>query len=184
VPLEFWGRRLTSRWSGRQGLRPAAAQLPGVRRTGTVMWGLIRNLRLRGAIYRGDINAVERLLQAGADPECKNPQGLTALMLAAGQGTEPVIRALVKAGADVNRAETVSNPVTSGVTSLMAACSDSSGSVVAVQTLLELGADPDARDSIGRTAYDYAAISGYSDIVAHFEAIGAPPGNGQITTPV
>jgi hypothetical protein len=29
--VAFGGRHLTSRWSGRQGLRPAAAQLPGVR---------------------------------------------------------------------------------------------------------------------------------------------------------
>ena len=148
------------------------------------MWRLIRNVRLRGAIYRGDAVAVERLLRAGANPECKNPQGLTALMLAAAEGTESVIRTLVIAGADVNRVVTVSYPATSGATTLMAACNESSGSVAAVQTLLELGADPNATDSLGRTAHDYAEISGYSDIVAYFVAIGAPSGSGQGTRPV
>ncbi|MCP4546669.1 MAG: ankyrin repeat domain-containing protein, partial [bacterium] len=103
--------------------------------------------------------------RAGADPECRNPQGLTALMLAASQGSEAVIRALVGAGADVNRAVRVSHPTTLGVTALMAACWDSSGSVGVVETLLELGAHADARDSMGRTASDYARIAEYSEIV-------------------
>ncbi len=155
-----------------------------VRRTGGDMWRPIRNLRLRGAINRRDVDAVERLLRAGANPECRYPDGPTALIHAAAIGTEPVIRALVEAGADVNRAVTVSNPVYSGMTPLMAACGDSSGSVAAVQALLEIGADLNARDSLGRTAHDCAAICGHTDIVAYFVAIGAPPGNGQVTTPV
>ena len=102
-------------------------------------------------------------------------------MLAAEEGTESVIRTLVQAGADVNRAVTVSNPVISGVTPLMAACCDSSGSVVPVRTLLELGADSNASDSLGRTACDYAAISGHSEIVTFFGARGVSPRNEYLT---
>jgi ankyrin repeat protein len=73
-------------------------------------------------------------LRFGANPECKNPQGLTAFM--------------------------------------MAACCDSSSSVTPVKVLLELGADPTATDSFGRTASDYAEFSGYTAIVEYLVAAG------------
>ena len=132
---------------------------------------MLRNFRLRSAINRGDLEALESALRAGADPESRNPQGLSALMMAASRGHVELVHALVTAGADPNRAVRVSHPLTSGVTALMAACTDSSGAVEPVLALLELGADPALADSEGRTALDYASISGYSEIVSCLESL-------------
>ena len=129
------------------------------------MWALVRNLRLRSAISSGNDVAVSRLLQAGANPECRSTQGFTALMLAASQGSETIIRALVGAGASVNRTVELGHPPVSGCTALMAACSDSSGTARPVEVLLELGADPGLRDSLGNTALDWAKESEYDEIV-------------------
>lgn len=125
---------------------------------------MLYRVSLWRAIARGDAEAVRRAVAEGASPESRNPQGLTPLMMAANLGFPEVIRALADAGADLDRSVTVSHPVTSGVTALMAACTDSRGAPEPVAVLLELGADPSLRDSAGRTALDYARLSGYDDI--------------------
>jgi ankyrin repeat protein len=51
---------------------------------------------------RNPIDAVKLLLQAGANPDQKTPDGDTALHLAAFAGKLDIVRALVEGGADVN----------------------------------------------------------------------------------
>lgn len=89
--------------------------------------------------------------------------------------SEPARRALVVLaglGADVNRSSTVHYPGRwTGFTALMAAACDSTGRLGPVETLVELGAHPGAEDDEGRTAVDYARISGYTEIAAYLATL-------------
>jgi len=51
---------------------------------------------------RNPIDAVKLLLEAGADPDAKTPDGDTALHLAAFDGKLDIVRTLVEGGADMN----------------------------------------------------------------------------------
>jgi hypothetical protein len=58
---------------------------------------------LLAAALQGDVEAVRRLLAAGADANARDEKGRTALMLAAGRGDAALIRLLLDAGADAQR---------------------------------------------------------------------------------
>jgi ankyrin repeat protein/putative intracellular protease/amidase len=70
-----------------------------------------RQLPLIQAVQAGDANAVRAALAAGVDLEARTPvlgrleDGHTALLIAALQGNEALVRLLVDAGADVNASE-------------------------------------------------------------------------------
>src|SRR5690606_16894885 len=55
---------------------------------------------LHWAVYRNDLEAVKRLLKAGADARARNDYGATPLSEAAVTGNVEVIRRLLDAGAD------------------------------------------------------------------------------------
>src|SRR5688500_11893053 len=125
---------------------------------------------LYAAIREGRTDAVLGLLAAGADPDAAlTPDGKTPLMCAAGYGEIEAAAALTKARADVNRVnasglsalcEAARNGSDEAIaimrmliqagadvegggpsTPLMCACADS---VMAMETLLDAGADPNA----------------------------------------
>ena len=79
------------------------------------------------------------------DPNAENAQGRTAMHFAAGLGSEDYLCALAAAGADLGHQKRASG----GLTPLHIAVGY--GRAVAVRTLLELGADPEAPDGQGRT---------------------------------
>ena len=54
------------------------------------------------AAANGDTATVQALLDAGADVNAKNNEGVTALMWAAGVGGTDAVQVLLDAGADVN----------------------------------------------------------------------------------
>ena len=56
--------------------------------------------RLRAAASRGELEAVEGLIGAGADPNARNWGGNTALHFAAAKDSVQVIEVLLAAGAD------------------------------------------------------------------------------------
>lgn len=60
---------------------------------------------LHQAARRGDVARVRALLDAGVKPDTEGRHGITALMVAAGEGHEEVARLLVERGADVNARE-------------------------------------------------------------------------------
>ena len=87
---------------------------------------------LHWAVDRGRSRDRERLDPGGRQRERPQRRGLTPLMLAAGPPTEPVLRLLLKAGADPNLANAV------GTTPLMRAAA--AGDVATVTALLDRGA--------------------------------------------
>jgi ankyrin repeat protein len=109
---------------------------------------------LRGAVAN-QVPVVEALIDAGADPNAVTDKGdSTVLMWAVQSGNLDVICALLKGGADANRAA-------DEVTPLMVAARGGLEGVV--RLLLDVGADPDAK--AGRfTAADYASHGGYEDV--------------------
>lgn len=59
--------------------------------------------RLIKAVKRGDVAAIESLVESGVDVNGYNAQGLTPLCVAAGKGDTQVLRALLHAGAEPNK---------------------------------------------------------------------------------
>ena len=121
---------------------------------------------LFNAAMHGHARATQALLKAGADVEATAPgsriksfpvftsgyvdvEGVTPLLAAAENGHFDVVRLLVEAGADVDRADS------SGFTPLMGA--SRAGDTAMAKFLLERGARPDAVDHSGKTAASHAA---------------------------
>lgn len=99
------------------------------------------------AAKKADADALRSLLldHPSRDVDSVDEDGRTALLFAAGLGSEPCIDVLAGAGADLDRKDSQG-----GLTALhMAAGYARPG---AVKRLLELGAEPEAEDGRGRTA--------------------------------
>lgn len=111
---------------------------------------------LVNALYFGHTRSVELLLGKLAPLEKQDGEEL--LLLAAGLGHDAIIRLLVRAGVDVNGRGLKQR------TALMAAATFEQPQVMKV--LLELGADPLARDDAGITAMDIACEQGNDEILA------------------
>ncbi|BFI97368.1 MAG: ankyrin repeat domain-containing protein [Rhodanobacter sp.] len=127
---------------------------------------------LLAATRDGDIERALELVEAGADPATVPLPGdrdqRPVLTLAALLPDTRLLRALIAAGADVNRAS-------GGLTALLAATRDSlHGRAEAVMTLLANGADPLAADAEGRTALHGAVLCEEPMVAAMLLDAGAP----------
>ncbi len=120
------------------------------------------------AIYHEDVQAVDRLVAAGADVRAANREGVTPLAMACLDGNLPIIDRLLKAGADAKER----GP--NGETLLMFAARN--GRVEVVKRLLAAGADVNAREELrGTTALMWAAEQRHPDAVKALLAAGADP---------
>jgi ankyrin repeat protein len=109
---------------------------------------------------RGGCSACVRLLlENGADAKVRTNAGLTALHFAAFKGDLAMVKALLEAGAPVNVADD------RGLTPLIMAANSRSKDPDVVRLLLEHGADLQLKDSLGRTASDWAQIGGRQEII-------------------
>ncbi len=102
------------------------------------------------AAKEGNLSEVKRLLENGANVNCENKLGWTALMLAAWKGHSEVAKVLLDNGANVNKG--------GAWTALMAAAWKGHSKVVKV--LLNNGADVNYENKDGLTALEVAKFSG------------------------
>lgn len=114
---------------------------------------------LHWAIYYDDIEAVRLLISAGANLKTATRNGqLTPLFLASKNGSAAAIHELLIAGVNPN------DPNATGATPLMIAAA--SGNIDAVTTLLNQGAEVNAKDTTnGQTALMYAAALNRAPVV-------------------
>lgn len=120
---------------------------------------------LMRAAIQGDVARIRKLLAEGADVNALSPDGLTALLYAAGGKSLEAAQILLVAGANVSRA------TNHGATPLMTA--SGSGNLRMVNVLLKAGANPNARDADGHTALWIAAQSSNWEIVKILKQAGA-----------
>jgi ankyrin repeat protein len=121
---------------------------------------------LHWAVYWENTDAVDLLLQAGANARAKNDLGVSPLVIACGSGQGEIVAKLLTAGADPNAA------LESGETALMLAAR--SGSTRAVEALLTRGADVNAREGTrGQTALMWAVANRHPEVTRILLAKGA-----------
>ena len=112
------------------------------------------------AAWKGDLDAVRRHLDNGADARARDPEsGLTVLQIAAGIANPALVKLLLDAGADVHAADS-----RAGASALHKACQG--GSVEVVTLLLDAGAFVDAvAPTTGHTPLMDALWFKFPDIV-------------------
>src|SRR6478752_2704525 len=122
---------------------------------------------LLDAVAGNDAERVERLLQGGTGADPDGAGETTALYRASTDGRVTIVRALLAAGADPNRA---SGGEDEGLP-LSGAAAWNHADVVEV--LLEAGAEPSGRESGGWSALLWAAANGQADALKVLLAAGA-----------
>jgi ankyrin repeat protein len=115
------------------------------------------DVRLFAAVVKGDRSAVQQLLRNRVDVNAAQPDGSTALMLAAERDDLEVARLLIRAKANVDAANEY------GATALSVACAR--GNAELVRLLLEATADPNAPLLSGETPLMSAVDKGHIDAV-------------------
>ena len=106
------------------------------------------------AVLQGNMDAVEALLDAGADPNAKqSPEGSTPLGVAANRGWESIVRLLLKRGAKVD------GPARTLQTPLHLAARE--GNTAVVRILLDAGASRTALDFERKTPFERADQGGH-----------------------
>ncbi|CAL1532640.1 unnamed protein product [Lymnaea stagnalis] len=117
------------------------------------------------ACYKGHLDMVKFLLEAGADQEHKTDEMHTALMEASMDGHVEVARLLLDSGAQVNMpADSFESPLT------LAACG---GHIELASLLIERGANIEEVNDEGYTPLMEAAREGHEDMVALLLSQGA-----------
>jgi ankyrin repeat protein len=138
--------------------RAVSARQLGTRTDGTTA--------LHEAAHVDDIQAMTRLIAAGADATAANRYGVTPLWLACLNGSATAIELLLKAGANANAV------LPGGETVLMTAAR--TGKPDAVNALLRHGASVDAKEGWrGQTALMWAAAEGHAAVIDALVARGA-----------
>ncbi len=118
------------------------------------------------AVMQGDVAAVRQMLQAGADVNAAQGDGMTALHWAAANSQAELATMLLQAGA-----RPAATTRLGGFTPLHLAAR--AGSAPIVDALVTAGADPTATTSTGTTALMLAAESGVVEAVTRLVRAGA-----------
>ncbi|MDQ3387429.1 MAG: ankyrin repeat domain-containing protein [Actinomycetota bacterium] len=117
------------------------------------------NSELASAAERGDLSAVERLLEEGASVENRDDSGRTALVAAAYENHLEVARKLIEAGADVNVKDDTEQ------SAYLISTSEVGDDPRLLRLTLENGADVESLDSYNGTGLIRASERGYAEIV-------------------
>lgn len=132
------------------------------------------------ASSQGRVDAVRALLQAGANVNAADVDGVTALMWACGseaaeeahqrglqflekatKGQKDVVQLLLEYGARIDDRDN------DGITAIMYASYH--GHASAIEVLLNWGADADVQNKAGQTAYQLALNAGFEDAAGVIE---------------
>ena len=122
-----------------------------------------------GAWHSEGAEGIERLLNAGADPDARDRDGTSCLFPPASAGDVRFLKTLVAAGADVNAHNHA------GETAIFVAARQ--GQVAAIRALLESGARAVVRDDCGTTPLHLAA--GRGDVQLVDVLLGEPTGDSE-----
>ena len=95
------------------------------------------------AVFTGDKQACEHIIELGATPDARNEKGKPALVIAAEENHREVAKLLLKRSADVNECDD------EGRSALHIACNRGFSGIVTL--LLKAGTNPDAKAIDGRT---------------------------------
>lgn len=117
------------------------------------------NSELVSAAERGDLSAVERLLEEGASVEDRDDSGRMALVAAAYENHLEVARKLIEAGADVNVKDDTEQ------SAYLISTSEVGDDPRLLRLTLENGADVESLDSYNGTGLIRASERGYAEIV-------------------
>jgi ankyrin repeat protein len=119
------------------------------------------------AADNGHSEVIQRFIERGAATINDNASGgVTALMMAARNGSLDSVTTLTKAGALVNSADNA------GKTPLMYAAEY--GNVQAATALVTAGADLALRDRSGLSAMAYARRNGHTAMISYLASVAAP----------
>ncbi|GFR45804.1 hypothetical protein Agub_g7260 [Astrephomene gubernaculifera] len=146
--------------------------------------------KLLNAVEEGQLEQVQELLEAGANPLIKRPDGSTSVHLAAAKGHAGIIPLLAKAGVGVNtKREGGATPLTvaamnghtEAIRALLAAGADKElgftdkatplyiaaekGHVEALRALMQAGAQADVVINTGYTPLLIASLHGFAEVV-------------------
>ncbi|HKB58653.1 MAG TPA: ankyrin repeat domain-containing protein [Gallionellaceae bacterium] len=122
------------------------------------------------AVEQGNLQAVNALLQAGADSNTRNAEEMTPLMVAAGLGHMDIVETLLDQGANVNARNTL------GWTALMKAIynyEQDTGFPEIISALIAAGAEFENQIAYGTRPLMLAAGYGQAEVIAVLLAAGA-----------
>ncbi|WP_093801334.1 ankyrin repeat domain-containing protein [Streptomyces sp. Wb2n-11] len=125
------------------------------------------------AVYDGGDDAVVRLLRSGVPAGATDEEGVTALYTASVQDRPGMVRLLLAAGADPDRASGPEDGPEGGDLPLCGAAAG--GRTEVVEALLSAGATPDLREALGFTALAWAAGQGHAETAEALLEHGADP---------
>lgn len=103
-----------------------------------------RNTTLMAAVNRKDLDVIQLLLSAGADPNIQDSDGIAPLVIATWKRSPKMVLSLLSAGANPNMQDS------DGWTALMSA--SRIGHIECMSILLTAGADPSLTTADGLTA--------------------------------
>jgi uncharacterized protein len=125
---------------------------------------------LFSAVEQDNLQALNSILQGGADCDTRNHEEMTPLMVAAGLGHQDIVETLIEHGANVN----AKNPL--GWTALMKAIYNyelDRGFPEIVSTLIAAGAEIECQVAYGTRPLMLAAGYGQSEVIEILLAAGA-----------
>ena len=109
-------------------------------------------------MHKGNIDAFNVLLRAGADPSVTDDDGDACLHHAVLGGSKEVLERVISLCADVNVTGKFNQ------TALMKACS-AQGNIDAFNVLLRAGADPSVTDDDGDACLHHAVLGGSKEVL-------------------
>jgi len=143
------------------------------------LFARLRERRFLNAALDGRVATIESLLRKGVSPNASDSGRVTALVKASMRGHVLVVKALLKARANVNiAAKDGGTPLHGAVLGVWTERSSRETACTIVDSLLASGADPNMQMAGSETALGLAAGLGLSEVVASLLRAGANPNSG------